>query len=170
MRGIRRNIGIMGATALLLTSATQLAAHWGGDEQDAALRDYRAAVDAAEPYVQGAMSRPDVALAYVAPQFDGQIPARLSDTDKLRLACRLVEAGDQRYHRYLELVQLRVRVQAQSRPLPERMSAELTELRQPPMQPRHLVRSRALLDACDRRADAELLAARSTVRLADRAS
>jgi|GEM_PF-2658880 len=161
MRAIWRNGLAVGATAALLMTATSLAANWGAAPEDAAQKAYRAAVHAAESYVQGALDRPALARTHVAPHFDGQIPSRLTDGDKLRVACHLVEEGDRRYHRYLELVQLRVRMQAQSRLLPERMSEELEALRHPPMQPRHLVRSQALLDACERREQTPLLATRA---------
>ncbi|MEC9406293.1 MAG: hypothetical protein VX549_03385 [Pseudomonadota bacterium] len=137
-------------TVVLLLAATNLAAQWGDRDAVEAERNQAAAFTAAETYVQAALRHDELAARYVAPHFNGAVPARMSMTDTLRVACHLVAEGDRRYHRYLELVQVRVRMQAQARPVPQRLAEELDALRAPPMQPRHLVRSSELLAACDR--------------------
>ncbi|PWN54987.1 hypothetical protein [Abyssibacter profundi] len=149
MSSIRSRRTLFATTVALLLAATNLAAQWGDRELAQADRDRAAAIQAAEGYVQAALRHDDLATRYVAPQFGGRVPAQLSMVDTLRVACHLVAEGDRRYHRYLELVQVRVRLQAQSQPLPRRLVEELDSLRAPPMQPRHLVRSAELLAACD---------------------
>lgn len=149
MSAIRRRRTVFATSVVLLMAATNLAANWGDRAAVQADRDEVAALKAAESYVRSALSRDDIAARHVAPHFAGDIPVRMSMADTLRVACHLVDEGDRRYHRYLELVQVRVRMQAQSQRVPQRLSEELEALRAPPMQPKHLVRSSALLAACE---------------------